>query len=63
MYDKMMMSIYSENIDIASGRLAPMADELVDRIAILVAARRFPSMGVADSRSLRSDNYVTSIVM
>ena len=40
------------------GRLAPMAAELVDRLAILVAVRRFPGMGVADSRSLRSDSYV-----
>jgi hypothetical protein len=38
------------------GRLAPMAAELVDRMAILVALRRFPSMGVADSRSLRSES-------
>jgi hypothetical protein len=35
------------------GRLAPMAAELVDRLAIFVVVRRFPSMGVADSRSLR----------
>jgi hypothetical protein len=35
-----------------------MAAELVDRLAILVAVRRFPGMGAADSRSLRSDNYV-----
>jgi hypothetical protein len=40
------------------GRLAPMAAELVDRLAILVDVRRFPSMGAADSRSLRSDSYV-----
>jgi hypothetical protein len=40
------------------GRLEPMAGELVDRVAILVVVSRFPSMGVADSRSLRSDNYV-----
>jgi hypothetical protein len=40
------------------GRLAPMAAELVDRLAILVAVRRFPNMSVVDSRSLRSDNYV-----
>jgi hypothetical protein len=40
------------------GRLAPMADELFDRLAILVAFRRFSDMGAADSRSLRSDNYV-----
>jgi hypothetical protein len=40
------------------GRLAPMAAELVDRLAILVAARRFPGMGAPDSRSLRSHSYV-----
>jgi hypothetical protein len=40
------------------GRLAPMAAELVDRLAILVAIRRFPSMGAGDSRSLRPDSYV-----
>jgi hypothetical protein len=40
------------------GRLAPMAAELVYRLAILVAVRRFHSMGVADSHSLRSDNYI-----
>jgi hypothetical protein len=34
-----------------------MAAELVDRLAILVVVRRFPGMGDADSRSLRSDNY------
>jgi hypothetical protein len=28
------------------GRLAPMVVELVDRLAILMAVRRFPSMGV-----------------
>jgi hypothetical protein len=39
-------------------RLAPIADELVDRLAILVGFRRFHGMGVADSRSLRSDTYV-----
>jgi hypothetical protein len=37
------------------GRLAA---ELDDRLAILVAVRRFPGMGAADSRSLRSDSYV-----
>jgi hypothetical protein len=42
-----------------AGQLAPMAVELVDRMAILVmAVRRFSCMGVADSRSLRSNNYV-----
>jgi hypothetical protein len=35
-----------------------MADELVDRQAILVAVCRFLGMGAVDSRSLRSDNYV-----
>jgi hypothetical protein len=36
-----------------------MATSLViDRLAVLVAARRFPCMGVAYSRPLRSDNYV-----
>jgi hypothetical protein len=39
------------------GRLAPMAAELVDRLAILVAIRRFHGMDVADSRSLRIDSY------
>jgi hypothetical protein len=36
------------------GRLAPMAAQLVDRLAILVAFRRFHGMGAADSRPLRS---------
>jgi hypothetical protein len=40
------------------GRLTPMAAELVDRLAILVVVRRFPSMGAADSRSLRYATYV-----
>jgi hypothetical protein len=40
------------------GRLAPMAVELVDRLAILVVVRRFSGMGATDSRSLRSDSYV-----
>jgi hypothetical protein len=40
-------------------RLAPMtADEMMDCVAILMALRRFPSMGFADSRSFRFDNYV-----
>jgi hypothetical protein len=38
-----------------------MAAELVDRLAILVAVRRFPCIGVADSRSLRSDNYARTM--
>jgi hypothetical protein len=40
------------------GRVASMTAELVDRMAILVADRRFPGMGAADSRSLRSHSYV-----
>jgi hypothetical protein len=40
------------------GRLAPMIAELVDRLAISVIVRRFPSMGVANSRSLRIGIYV-----
>jgi hypothetical protein len=35
-----------------------MAAELVDRMAILVALRRFLAIGDVDSRSLRSGNYV-----
>jgi hypothetical protein len=40
------------------GRLGPMAVELVNRLATIVAVRRFPGRGAADSRSLRYDNYV-----
>jgi hypothetical protein len=40
------------------GMLAPVACELVDCMAILVAVRRFPDMGDADSRSLRSRRCV-----
>jgi hypothetical protein len=40
------------------GRLTPTAAELVDRLAILVAVRRFSGMDAADSRSLRFDNHV-----
>jgi hypothetical protein len=40
------------------GRLAPMAAELVDRLNILVAVRRFPAMGAIDSRSMGSGGYV-----
>jgi hypothetical protein len=40
------------------GRLAPMAAELVDRLGILVAFRRFPSIGAAYFRSLRSYSFV-----
>jgi hypothetical protein len=35
-----------------------MAADLVDRLAILVAVRRFPGMSTAGSRSLCSDSYV-----
>jgi hypothetical protein len=38
--------------------MAPMAAELVDRLAILVGVRRFNGMGAADSRPLRYDSYV-----
>jgi hypothetical protein len=40
------------------GRLAPMAGELVDRLALLVAVRRCHGMGVAGSRSMRFDSCV-----
>jgi hypothetical protein len=40
------------------GRLAPMAVELVDRLAILVAVCRLCGMGAADSRSLHFDSRV-----
>jgi hypothetical protein len=40
------------------GRLAPKAAQLVDRLDILVAVRRFLGMGVADSRFLRFAGYV-----
>jgi hypothetical protein len=36
-------------------QLALIADELSNRLTILVAVRRFPCMAVADSRSLRSE--------
>jgi hypothetical protein len=39
------------------GRLAPMAADLVDRLAVMVSIRRFPSMGAAESRSLRCESY------
>jgi hypothetical protein len=39
------------------GWLAPMTLELVDRLSIMVAIRRFLGMGAADSRSLRSETY------
>jgi hypothetical protein len=34
-----------------------MAAELADRSAILMVVRRFPSLGAADSRSLRSESH------
>jgi hypothetical protein len=34
-----------------------MAVDPVERLAFLVVVRRFPCMGAADSRSLRSSNY------
>jgi ribosomal protein S13 len=41
------------------GRLAPMAAELVDRVAaIVVALRRVLGVGVAHSRSLCTECYV-----
>jgi hypothetical protein len=40
------------------GRLAPMAADSVDRLAILMAVRRFPCIGASESRSLCSDTYV-----
>jgi hypothetical protein len=40
------------------GRLEPMAAELDDNLAIVVAVRCFLDMGVANSRSLRFDTYV-----
>jgi hypothetical protein len=40
------------------GRLAPMAAELVGRLAILMIIRRFLGVGATDSRSLRSYGYV-----
>jgi hypothetical protein len=36
-----------------------MADELVDRLAILVESRRFLGIGGADSRSLRYASYMS----
>jgi hypothetical protein len=40
------------------GRLAPMAAELVDRLAIMVVVRRFPDTSAANFRFLRSSGYV-----
>jgi hypothetical protein len=39
------------------GRLVPMMAALVDSMTILMAVRRFPSIGAADSRSLQFHNY------
>jgi hypothetical protein len=41
-------------------RLAPMADELIDRMVILVAFPRFHGMGAANSRALCSDNIMST---
>jgi hypothetical protein len=38
--------------------MAPMAVGLVDLLVILMVVLRFPGMGVANSPSLRYDNYV-----
>jgi hypothetical protein len=38
------------------GRLAPLACELLDRLAVLVALRRFPGFGAHVARSLRSES-------
>jgi hypothetical protein len=38
-----------------------MAVKLIHCLAVLVAICRFPGMGVANSRSLRSDSYVTNM--
>jgi hypothetical protein len=40
------------------GRFAPMAAELVDRLAILVAVRLFHGLGAAHFYSLRCGSYV-----
>jgi hypothetical protein len=55
--DQSVHDYYSFALEDGS-RLAPIAVELVDRLATLVAARLFPSMGAVDSRPLRSDSYV-----
>jgi hypothetical protein len=39
------------------GPLAHVAVDLIDRLAIMVAVRRFPSMGAADSLSLWFESY------
>jgi hypothetical protein len=44
------------------GSLAPTAVELVNRLVILVVARRFPGITAAhDSRSLRSESYISVV--
>jgi hypothetical protein len=40
-----------------------MAVEMVYRLFILMVVSRFLGMGVADTRSLRSDNYVRMILL
>jgi hypothetical protein len=41
------------------GRLDPIAVDLLDRLAIIAAVRRYPNMGAADSRSLGYDERYT----
>jgi hypothetical protein len=48
-------NLYPFALEDGSG-LAPMAVELVDRLAILVADRRFPSLDAVNSRSLRYES-------
>jgi hypothetical protein len=40
------------------GKLAPMAPELVDRLAVLVAVRLFLGIGATNYRLSRYDNYI-----
>jgi hypothetical protein len=42
-------------------RLAPMANELVDRLAILVVDRCFSSLGAVDSNSSRYERVCTAV--
>jgi NAD-specific glutamate dehydrogenase len=50
-------SCVTNHFDLPCTELVELA-ELVDRLAILVAVRRFHGMGAADSRSLRFESYV-----
>jgi hypothetical protein len=56
-HDYYPFALEDGDIDIDIG-LAHVAAELVDRLAISVGIRRFPCMGVVDSRSLRYNIYV-----